>query len=54
MASDSNTNTASLTDANEIPHARQVLVMALVTLAEQRKAGPRRLSAAERLAAAAS
>lgn len=38
MASDSNTNAASLTDATEIPHARQVLVMSLVTLAEQREA----------------
>lgn len=38
MPADSTTASASLTDANEIPHARQVLVMALVTLAEQRKA----------------
>lgn len=38
MAPDSHANPVGLTDANEIPHARQVLVMALVTLAEQREA----------------
>jgi putative two-component system response regulator len=38
MASDPTALDAALTDANEIPHARQVLMLALATLAEQREA----------------
>ncbi len=38
MPSDSTTANTGLADPTEIPHARQVLVMALVTLAEQREA----------------
>ena len=37
MPSDSTALQAAVTDANEIPHARQVLVLALTTLAEQRE-----------------
>jgi putative two-component system response regulator len=37
MPSDSTAAPAAVTDANEIPHARQVLVLALTTLAEQRE-----------------
>jgi hypothetical protein len=38
MPSDTTAVQAPVTDANEIPHARQVLVLALTTLAEQREA----------------
>jgi len=38
MPSDTTAVQAAVTDANEIPHARQVLVLALTTLAEQREA----------------
>lgn len=37
MPSDSTAVQAAVSDANEIPHARQVLVLALTTLAEQRE-----------------
>jgi putative two-component system response regulator len=37
MPRDSTELQAAVTDANEIPHARQVLVLALTTLAEQRE-----------------
>ena len=37
MPSDSTAVQAAVTDVNEIPHARQVLVLALTTLAEQRE-----------------
>jgi putative two-component system response regulator len=37
MPSDSTAVQAAVTDATEIPHARQVLVLALTTLAEQRE-----------------
>jgi len=38
MPSNTTAVQAAVTDANEIPHARQVLVLALATLAEQREA----------------
>jgi len=38
MPSDTTAAQAAVTDANEIPHARQVLLLALTTLAEQREA----------------